>query len=647
VAVGPAASASATNSIAVGNGAVASVADSVAIGNGATTAAAVASTSGLTNGTTYTYAGGAPMGVLSVGAVGSERQISNVAAGRISATSTDAVNGSQLFTTNTAVDGLGTSMNNIVNNGAGIKYFHANSTRADSTATGTDSVAVGPAASSTATNAVAIGNGAVASFANSVALGSNSVTAVGAESSYTAYRLAAPQSSVGEVGVGTALGQRKITGVAAGSEATDAVNVAQLTALGNQVDQNTTDITALDGRVTTVESTVNNINNGGGVKYFHTNSVKADSIAGGNDSIAVGGNAKSSGTGAIAIGADSSSSAANSIAIGQGAKSTASGSIALGQGASDDGRGALTYTGAYSGVVNSSSGTVSIGNAATGQTRTLTNVADGKEATDAVNLRQLDGAVAVTKKYTDDSIRNVNTSVANMDGRVTEVAGDVANIKNGADGMFQVNNGSTAIKPIASGTGSTAGGAGAKASGSNSTAIGNNAHSIAQNTVAVGSGSQATAKNSAAIGSNSIADRENSVSVGSSGNERQITNVAAGTKGTDAVNVDQLSKSVANITNNANAYTDQRYSELRHDLKKQDDTLSAGIAGAMVMASLPQPYAPGASMTTAGVGNYRGQSAVAFGVSHISDNGRWVSKLQGSSDTQGQVGLALGVGYQW
>jgi autotransporter adhesin len=137
------------------------------------------------------------------------------------------------------------------------------------------------------------------------------------------------------------------------------------------------------------------------------------------------------------------------------------------------------------------------------------------------------------------------------------------------------------------------------------------------------------------------------VSVGSSGNERQITNVAAGTKGTDAVNVDQLSKSVANITNNANAYTDQRYSELRHDLKKQDDTLSAGIAGAMVMASLPQPYAPGASMTTAGVGNYRGQSAVAFGVSHISDNGRWVSKLQGSSDTQGQVGLALGVGYQW
>ncbi|WP_306674801.1 ESPR-type extended signal peptide-containing protein [Pseudomonas sp. T8] len=769
VAVGPTASSTATNAVAIGNGAVASVADSVALGNGATTAATTATPSGVVNGSTYTYAGSAPVGVMSVGAVGSERQISNVAAGQVSATSTDAVNGSQLFATNISMNTLGTqtstlgntsastlgggatyspatgltgfsqpinsvsstgavgfttaqtsvagaltalnsgvvntaniavkydalggntitlgaiggagapaggvnitnlaagtlsaastdavnggqlyatnqTVNNIVNNGAGIKYFHANSTLADSTATGTDSVAVGPAASSMATNAVAIGNGAVASVANSVALGANSITAVGAESSYTAYRLAAVQSSVGEVGVGTALGQRKITGVAAGSEATDAVNVAQLTALGNQVDQNTTDITALDGRVTTVESTVNNINNGGGVKYFHTNSVQADSIASGNDSIAVGGNAKSAGTGAIAMGADSTASSANSVAIGQGAKSTASGSVALGQGSSDDGRGALTYTGAYSGVVNSTSGTISIGNAATGQTRTLTNVADGKEATDAVNLRQLDGAVAESKKYTDNSVRNVNTAVANMDGRVSTVEGDVTNIKNGADGMFQVNNGSTATKPVASGVGSTAGGAGAKASGANSTAIGNQAQSTAQNTVAVGSGSQATAKSSAAIGSNSIADRENSVSVGSSGNERQITNVAPGTKGTDAVNFDQLSKSVTNITNNANAYTDQRYSELRQDLKKQDDTLSAGIAGAMAMASLPQPYAPGASMTNVGVGNYRGQSAVAFGVAHISDNGRWVSKLQGSSDTQGQVGLALGVGYQW
>ncbi|HFD6782202.1 TPA: hypothetical protein ACF3ML_006033, partial [Pseudomonas aeruginosa] len=67
-------------------------------------------------------AGGAPVGVLSVGSVGSERQIINVAAGQVTDTSTDAVNGSQLFATNTAIGGVGTTLNNIVNNGVGIKY---------------------------------------------------------------------------------------------------------------------------------------------------------------------------------------------------------------------------------------------------------------------------------------------------------------------------------------------------------------------------------------------------------------------------------------------------------------------------------------------------------------------------------------------
>ncbi|MFT0477803.1 hypothetical protein ACMSI6_28480, partial [Pseudomonas antarctica] len=67
-------------------------------------------------------------------------------------------------------------VDNLVNNGTGIKYFHSNSTLADSTATGVDSVAVGPTASATATNAMALGNGATAGTANSVALGSGATT---------------------------------------------------------------------------------------------------------------------------------------------------------------------------------------------------------------------------------------------------------------------------------------------------------------------------------------------------------------------------------------------------------------------------------------------------------------------------------------
>ncbi len=99
------------------------------------------------------------------------------------------------------------------------------------------------------------------------------------------------------------------------------------------------------------------------------------------------------------------------------------------------------------------------------------------------------------------------------------------------------------------------GGAGSVASGSHSTAM--------------GTGSKATAANSTALGANSVADRENSVSVGSVGNERQLTNIAVGTQGTDAVNLDQLNHSMSNVTNDANAYTDQRYSALKEDLKNR------------------------------------------------------------------------------
>ncbi|MBO3278331.1 hypothetical protein, partial [Pseudomonas schmalbachii] len=67
------------------------------------------------------------------------RTITNVAAGRVSGTSTDAINGSQLYATNQEVGKLDTRIDDI-DNGAGIKYFHAKSTLADSSATGTDSI---------------------------------------------------------------------------------------------------------------------------------------------------------------------------------------------------------------------------------------------------------------------------------------------------------------------------------------------------------------------------------------------------------------------------------------------------------------------------------------------------------------------------
>jgi trimeric autotransporter adhesin len=534
---------------------------------------------------------------------------------------------------------------------------------AGSYVTAYNTIALGNSATASQSGALALGQNARASSVNDVALGSGSSTAaaVGTASTVingTTYNFAGTEPlstvSIGSAGgdvivpgamvtLSSAGSVRTITNVAAGrisQTSTDAVNGSQLFATN----------TAVNG----LGASISNIISNGAVKYFHANSTQADSQASGTDSVAIGPNARASGTASIASGNSAQASGVGSVAMGSGATASADGSVALGQGSSDNGRGAENYTGKYSKAINASAGTVSMGNAATGQTRTVSNVADGQQATDAVNVRQLDGAVAESKQYTDTSIQNVNSTVknissaiTNVDNRVTQVEGNVSKVQNGTDGMFQVNNTSGAAKPSATGTNSVAGGAGSVASGSNSEAIGTKAKASGANSLAVGNGSSATASNSTALGINSVADRDNSTSVGAVGSERQITNVAAATRGTDAVNFDQLNKSVSNITNNANAYTDQRYSELKRDLKKQDDTLSAGIAGAMAMASLPQPYSPGASMTSIAAANYRGQSALSFGVSRISDNGRWVSKLQATTNTQGDAGIGVGVGYQW
>ncbi|VVN62872.1 Autotransporter adhesin SadA [Pseudomonas fluorescens] len=638
VAVGPAATASASNAMALGNGATATIADSVALGSGATTAAAVASTGDTINGTAYTYAGGAPIGVLSLGSVGSERQITNVAAGQVSSASTDAVNGSQLFATNTSVNGLGTTVNNIVNNGTGIKYFHTSSILADSLASGTDSVAVGPAATASASNAMALGNGATATIADSVALGSGATTTaaianLGNTINGTVYTYAGG-APIGVLSVGSVGSERQITNVAAGqvsSTSTDAVNGSQLFATNTAVD--------------VLGVSVNNIvNNGAGIKYFHSNSSLADSTATGIDSVAIGPQA-------VAVGAQS-------VALGTGAAANHDGSVALGSSA-------VTTVGAQSGytayglsAAQNSVGEVGVGTAL--GDRKITGVAAGSALNDAVNVEQLT-AVGNQVAQNTTNISNLDGRVTNLEGdilnvsggitsvvnRVTQVESNVTNLQSGKDGMFQVNNTSAASKPSVTGTNAIAAGPGAVASGNNSAAIGTNAKASGTNSVAVGHDASATGNNSVALGANSVGTRDNSVSVGAVGSERQITNVAAATEGTDAVNFDQLNKSVTNITNNTTAYTDQRFSELKRDLKKQDNTLSAGIAGAMAMASLPQPYSPGASMTSIAVANYRGQSALSFGISRISDNGRWVGKLQASTSTQGDTGVGLGIGYQW
>ncbi len=608
---------------------------------------------------------------------GNASKITNVAAGDLSTTSTDAVNGSQLNATNILVTqnsqminqlAGNTSETYIEENGAGINYVRTNDTGltfTDASAAGIGSTAVGYNTVAKGDSSVAMGYNSFAKGDSSVAIGQGSYsgvdTGIALGSSSVSSRVIVKGSrntSVSEEGVvigydttdGELLGAlsigddgkyRQIINVADGSEAHDAVTVRQL--------QNAI------GAVATTPT-----------KYYHANSTAEDSLAVGEDSLAMGAKTIVNGNAGIGIGLNTLvlADAINGIAIGSNARANHADSIAMGNG-SQTTRGAQTnYTAYNMDAPQNSVGEFSVGSE-DGQ-RQITNVAAGSADTDAVNVGQLKVTDAQVSQNT-QSITNLNTQVTNLDTRVTNIENGIGDIvTTGSTKYFKTNTD----------------GADANAQGKDS--------------VAIGSGSIAAADNSVALGTGSVADEENTISVGSSTNQRRITNVAAGVNATDAVNVSQLKSSEAggvrydtkadgsidysNITlgggnsgttrisnvsagvNNNDAvnyaqlkqsvqetkqYTDQRMVEMDNKLSKTESKLSGGIASAMAMTGLPQAYTPGASMASIGGGTYNGESAVALGVSMVSANGRWVYKLQGSTNSQGEYSAALGAGIQW
>ena len=123
---------------------------------------------------------------------------------------------------------------------------------------------------------------------------------------------------------------------------------------------------------------------------------------------------------------------------------------------------------------------------------------------------------------------------------------------------------------------------------------------------------------------------------------KQITNVAPGriaADSTDAVNGSQLHEVKADVNNKIN--------KLNGQVNKLGKRVNAGTASALAASQLPQAYIPGKSMVSVAAGNYQGQNAVALGMSRISDNGKIIIRLAGTSDTQGKVGVAVGAGYHW
>ncbi|EBE7906294.1 autotransporter adhesin SadA [Salmonella enterica] len=591
-------------------------------------------------------------------------KITNVAAGEIASDSTDAVNGSQLYETNMLISQYNESISQlagdtsetyITENGTGVKYIRTNDSGLegqDAYATGNGATAVGYNAVASGASSLALGENSSSSIDGSIALGSGSTsnraissgiraTSVTSDGVVIGYNTT-DRELLGALSLGTdGVSYRQITNIADGSEAQDAVTVRQL--------QNAI------GAVATTPT-----------KYYHANSTEEDSLAVGTDSLAMGAKTIVNADAGIGIGLNTlvMADAINGIAIGSNARANHANSIAMGNG-SQTTRGAQTdYTAYNMDAPQNSVGEFSVGSE-DGQ-RQITNVAAGSADTDAVNVSQLkvtDSRVAANT----ESINNLNTQVSSLDTRVTNIENSVGDIvTTGSTKYFKTNT------------------------------DGVDANAQGKDSVAIGSGSIAAAENSVALGTNSVADEANTVSVGSSTQQRRITNVAAGVNNTDAVNVAQLKASeagsvryetnadgsvnysvlnlgdgsggttrIGNVSaavndtdavnyaqlkrsvEEANTYTDQKMGEMNSKIKGVENKMSGGIASAMAMAGLPQAYAPGANMTSIAGGTFNGESAVAIGVSMVSESGGWVYKLQGTSNSQGDYSAAIGAGFQW
>lgn len=624
-----------------------------------------------------------------------------------------------------------------------------------------NSIAIGPNATvgANGTDSVVIGSGASADVANSVVLGAGSTATIGAQTDYSAYGLTAPQTSVGEVSVGSVGNERTITNVAAGSAGTDAVNVNQLQAVNDGAVKYDTglllekSLITLEGAATTDGGTT------GGTRI--TNLSKGDISV--NSSDAVNGSQLYNITQGFTTNIDNLGNSTATNLGGGAVYDPTTGIISAPTynvyGTSQTNVGdaitvlqtnaPLQYSdtnGVATPLVPSNDVTL-VGSTA-GPVR-IHNVADGIDPNDAVNMSQLSAVQtgisdldALAVKY-DSSTKDTITLAGptSTDGGVTggttitnvhqgelsatstdavngaqlyETNQSILNIQNGG-GIKYFHANSTAADSSATGAESVAAGPRAVSSGAGSVAIGDNSQAtqdgaiaigqnstssglnsiaigtgaVATGSVAVGAGAQAgnggaafgdnaialtsqqgtalgnaavvTSDTGVALGAASVADRagmngttekysnvavtstSGAVSVGSAGNERQITNVAGGTEDTDAVNVRQLDAAISQ----SNQYFSNQFYNLRSEIDKVDKDASAGSAASMAMASMPQSVLPGKAMLTAGVGHYEGQSALAVGVSNFSENGRWVVNFNGSANTRGKVGAGVGVGIHW
>jgi autotransporter adhesin len=623
-----------------------------------------------------------PMGINMMNQVDMHsNKIVNVAAGALSASSMDAVNGSQLYATNQSVSNLQNTVNNMNNGTAGLVQQASPGANLTVGKT-TDGAAVDFAGTAGTRQLKSVSNGTADTDAVNVSQLKGVTTALGGGAavdpttgaviapSYTVTNADGTTSTVNTVGDAVS----NLDGRVAGNTkdiATLNTNVSNITNQLNNGEVGLVQQDASTGNITVAKGlngdTVDFTNAQGssrvltGVSAGAVNATSVDAVNGSQLFNASASTASAMGGGST-VNPDGTITAPSYVVNGQTVHNA-------GDAISNLDTEVTNVAGRMDSITNeinngtlglvqqdSATGNITVASATNGQlvnftgtqgARVLTGVANGavnSTSLDAVNGSQL----YAVQDNLQQQISGITTQMTSIDSRVTEIT--VNNASNGS--ATGDNSTATGANSTASGSDSTATGANSSASGNNSTADGAGSIASGDNSTAMGHHAKATGNNSVAIGADSVADRDNTVSMGSAGHERQITNVAAGTEDTDAVNLGQMNSALHAAVGDlpagmsAKDYTDQQVNAVQDSVNQVAKNAYAGIAAAMAMPNMT-PSGPGKTIVAGGAGAYKNGSALAVGVTHRSMNGKWLVNGAVSATSTGDAGVRAQVGYEF
>ena len=601
----------ADSGIALGKSAVANKSGDIAIGESSSTSDKH-TVSGLAIGNTTLSTGVAATdgGTVSFGSGTIKRQIQNVGAGEISKTSSDVVTGSQLYYVIKAADEIAKTEYTFKVNGVDKKIMRNNGSSATNNANNTLDFKAGDGLD------VAYENNAVTYKLNAES-----------KKSISDAKAAAKTVSDKLVEINKSVERAETAATSATTAATNAASSA--TEAGKSATSAASSATEAGKSATSAASSATEAGKSATSAASSATEAGKSATSAASSATEAGKSATSAASSATEAGKSATSAASSATEAGKSATSAASSATEAGKSA----------TSAASSATAADKSAQSAASSATAADKSAQSAASSATAADKSAQSAASSATAADK-----SAQSAASSAIAADKSAQSAASTAQRIEDSGlisrDGKtaFAADNSSNRDSAKAKGKDATAMGYGSNASGENTTALGNNSQASAKNATAIGQGAKAKAENAVAIGQGSVANEKDTVSVGNDGSNgqpivnRRITNVATPIHNTDAVN---------------KQYVDNSVNSVRNELKQTDKKLRGGIAGAVAMANIPTANRAGGTMIGLGVGNFKGQNAIAVGISRSSDNNRIHFKASGSANSAGDYAVGGGIGYQW